>query len=297
MRSIRTDGTLDPISQAAAEGRRTLRRRWIGIVTVLAGCAAHPVPPEAVQDPLPTAEETRQDRPAGQSADDADELARKATDPTASLMALNFVTDHTGSYHGTSVGPDHSTEVQFKPVIPFRAFDFDNILRITMPYQVGGRGEEGQGDTTLFDLAVVHEDWGRWGLGPVMTFASDDLAPDQFVIGPAIGGVYQHSKALNLGLFSQNVFGEQTAISQIQPVVAYQLGDGWSLSAGDLQYTYDWERDRWLNVPLGFQLGKVLQVGKQPMRFSINPQYNLIDDSGLPEWSVSFTMTLLVPGS
>jgi hypothetical protein len=228
----------------------------------------------------------------------ADQLAREATDPTASLMAFNFIGQYTGDYYGPSGGqPSDSFELSFRPVIPFEAFGQSNILRLTMPYQVSGRGDKGIGDVSLFDLIVINENWGRWGVGPVMTFASDDNAPDDFVIGPAIGGVWRYSKTLNLGLFNQNVFGSDTSISQLQPVVAYQLGHGWSLSAGDLQFAYDWEHDRWLSVPLGFQIGKVTRIGSQPVRFAAAPQYNLADDDGLDKWKVQFTFTVLVPGA
>jgi hypothetical protein len=35
----------------------------------------------------------------------------------------------------------------------------------------------------------------------------------------------------------------------------------------------------------------------QPMRFAVNPQYNLRDLERLTEWKVSFTVALLVPAS
>jgi hypothetical protein len=40
----------------------------------------------------------------------------------------------------------------------------------------------------------------------------------------------------------------------------------------------------------------VTRLGKQPVRWAINPQYNLIDDDGFEEWKISFTFALLVPG-
>jgi hypothetical protein len=226
----------------------------------------------------------------------ADELSRQATDPTASLMSFGLIGSYTGDFYGPGTGDDDRTEIKFQPVIPFQAFGTSNILRVSMPYQVSGRGDNGLGAVTIFDLVVINESWGRWGVGPVMSFATDDDAVDDFVFGPAIGGVWQYSKALNLGLFNQNVFGGDTGISQLQPIVAYQLGEGWSLSAGDLQFTYDWEDSRWLSVPIGFQIGKVTKVAGQAMRFAVNPQYNLIDDPGLDKWKVLLTVTLLVPG-
>jgi hypothetical protein len=229
---------------------------------------------------------------AQQSTDD---LSSKATDPTASLMALNFQSLYTGGFHGASNLPNDSWSLQFRPVIPFKAFDRPNILRLTVPYHLSGRGDEGFEPISVFDLVVFNESWGRWGVGPVMSFDTTGDAPDEFVIGPAIGGVWQVNKRLNVGLFTQNVFWSDTALTQIQPVIAYQLGNGWALSAGDAQFSYDWEAGRWLNVPVGFQIGKVTKLGGLPVRFSVNPQYNLKDDPGLPEWQVTFTFTALFP--
>jgi hypothetical protein len=50
-----------------------------------------------------------------------------------------------------------------------------------------------------------------------------------------------------------------------------------------------------VNVPIGFQLGKVTKLGKLPVRFSANPQYNLMDRDGYGKRSVSFTFTMLFP--
>lgn len=225
-----------------------------------------------------------------------EDLSSQASDPTASLMAFNFQGIYTDGFHGPSNGlPDDQLTFQFRPVIPFTVLDQPNILRMTMPYQTGGRGEEGFGSLSIFDLMVFPEAWGRWGIGPVMSIDTTGDAPDDFVLGPAVGGVANLSKRLKVGLFNQNVLWSDTAVSQIQPIVAYQLGDGWSISTGDMQFTYDWEADRWVNVPIGLQLGKVTKLGDLPVRLAVNPQYNLKDDPGLPEWSFTFTFTPLFP--
>ena len=84
-------------------------------------------------------------------------------------------------------------------------------------------------------------------------------------------------------------------ITQGQPIVAYQLGDGWALSAGDLQFTYDWERGGWVSVPIGFQVGVVRPVARQPVRFALDPQWNLRNVTGAPKVQLTFTVTLLAP--
>ena len=95
------------------------------------------------------------------AAGSADDLSSQATDPTASLMAFNFQGLYTGGFHGQSKLPDDSWTLQFRPVIPFKAFDHPNILRLTVPYHLSGRGDEGFEPVSLFDLVVFNESWGR----------------------------------------------------------------------------------------------------------------------------------------
>ncbi|MEQ1892612.1 MAG: hypothetical protein ABL998_08735 [Planctomycetota bacterium] len=211
-------------------------------------------------------------------------------------MSLGLIGTYTGAYHGSAAGlEDDSSALKFQPVIPFRAFGANNILRISLPYNFDGRGQEGLGDVSIFDLVTIDASWGRWAVGPLVTLASDSAAPDPVVAGPAIGGIYQASKTLNLGLFNQSVFGGDTSISQIQPIVAYQLGEGLAISGGDLQFVYDWRDSRWLSLPIGFQIGKVASLWNQPIRVALNPQYNFADDDGLAEWQVTLSVTLLAP--
>jgi hypothetical protein len=248
-----------------------------------------PAPTAAGQAPAPAA---AAQPPA--AAGDADELSRQATDPTASLMSFNFINDFRTSFYGVD---DDGFEFRFQPVVPFRAWKTSNILRLVVPYQTDGPGNEGLKSVSIFDLVVLPQRWGRFGIGPVMNLAeSESAAESKFSIGPALGAVVPISKKLNVGGFTQNLFASGVAITQLQPIVAYQLGSGWALSAGDLQFVYDWELGEWVSLPLGFQIGKVLKVAGQPMRFSLNPQWNLKDIDGANKAKVVFTVTLLAPG-
>jgi len=231
--------------------------------------------------------------PPKSSGGDANELSRQATDPTASLMSFNLISDFQTSYYGLE---DSGYEFRFQPVIPFRAFGASNILRTVIPIQGSGPGDEGLKSVSIFDLVVLPQSWGRFGIGPVMSLAeSSSDAPSKFSIGPAVGAVAPVSKRLNLGAFTQNLFASEVAITQIQPIVAYQLGGGWALSAGDLQFAYDWERDEWVSIPIGFQIGVVRSIGGQPFRLSVNPQWNLKDITGANKSKIVFTLVLLAP--
>jgi hypothetical protein len=92
------------------------------------------------------------------------------------------------------------------------------------------------------------------------------------------------------------VFGESTRLSSLQPIVARVFHGGWSVSAGNAQWTVDWTRPRFLNLPLGVQLAKVSKIGGQPVRLSVNPQYNACNVRGTPHWTINFGFTILAPG-
>jgi hypothetical protein len=253
------------------------------------GGSQPPAPAVGSQAPVPAV--AAQAPPAG--GGDADELSRQATDPTASLMAFNFIGEFTTSYHGLD---DHGFTFKFQPVVPFRAWKTSNILRVVVPYQVSGPGDEGLKSVSIFDLVILPQKWGRLGIGPVMSLSeSASNAESKFAIGPAVGAVVPLSKKLSVGGFTQNLFATGVAITQLQPIVAYQLSHGWALSAGDLQYVYDWNRDEWVSLPIGFQIGKVQRVAGQAMRFSLNPQWNLKDITGAGKAKIVFTVTMLAP--
>lgn len=230
---------------------------------------------------------------ASTAAQTAEELSVEATDPTASLFSLNLIGDITAGYNGSD---ESGFALRFQPVIPFQAWGWNNIMRIQAPYQMSGLGSEGLNEITIFDLVLVEEEWGRWGAGPVIQLAEGASDRDaQFGIGPAFGGIYGVNPDLNVGVFNQNLFGDDLAISSFQPVVAYQLGNGWALSAGDLQIVFDWHDGRFAQVPLGFQIGVVRPILGQPMRFFVNPQWNLVDREGTFDSKILIGMTLIAP--
>jgi hypothetical protein len=226
-------------------------------------------------------------------ADDNSELARKAADPTASLMSFNFRYNIVPSYYGVD---DTGQALQFQPVIPFSAWGTSNILRATITYDTSGPAGSGLADVSIFDLVVFEKSWGRWGIGPVMQLLPDrGEGKDNFAIGPAVGFVISQGK-WTYGLFNQNLFGGDIQISSLQPVLAYQLGQGWAISTGDAQWTVDWDSSELVNLPLGLQLSKVSSIGGQAVKWSLNPEYNARSLDGTPQWTIRAGFSLLVPG-
>lgn len=221
-----------------------------------------------------------------------EDLSQKSNDPSASLMSLKFKTKF------ASVWQDRTGRqtFEFQPVIPVELWGVANIMRLTIPYQLGGTGPEGMEDLEMFDLATFERDVWRFGLGPLVEFAArESKSAAKIAGGPVLAAVVRVGHSLKLGVLNQNVFGDQKQESKLQPIVAYELGAGWSISAGDLQFTYDWYKGYWTDVPLGLQLGAVYPLASQQVHWSISTQYNLRRIHDATRFQVTLALAFIAP--
>ncbi|MBK6427001.1 MAG: hypothetical protein IPF82_12625 [Blastocatellia bacterium] len=235
--------------------------------------------------------------PAGSGAAPAPEagkgdLAQQATDPTAALLSHTIKTTYSPSHWGID---DDANVVTFQSVIPFKAWGKVNLLRVNVPYTSTGPTSAGVGDVTVVDLMIFKKKAGTIGVGPLVNFRRNrNSDADTFEAGPAF--VFIGTKGrLQFGIFNQNFFSTTTATSSLQPILAYQLGQGWSVSIGDQQILVDWKQPAFVSIPASVQFGKVTTLGGQPVRFFVNPQYNAKNTPGTTKWSVTFGFTILVP--
>lgn len=230
-------------------------------------------------------------------------LDQAANDPTASLMNVQIQNIYTGDYH--NLDDESGNTILLRSAVPFRTGPLNHIARGTLPIVTDSpSGESGLGDLVLFDLLVFDEKWGRWGVGPVALFPTateDELGAEKWAIGPAAGFVALAPKLL-WGVFNQNLFTvagdddrEDVTVSILQPIVSYSLPDQWSIGTSEMNVTYDWERDDWINLPLGVKLAKLVKLGGLPVQFSGAYEYNFQDDYVAPEWTVNLTAKFLFP--
>lgn len=224
-------------------------------------------------------------------------LASEVIDPTASLLNVYLLYEWTLDHYDPE-GPEppegDSHTLTFRPVIPFPAWGALNILRLSVPYELSTTDGDGLGSTQLLDLVVVEQSWGRWGAGAVVNLAPAESAEGPFQLGPALGIVGTLGE-WTLGLLNQNLLGEHAQLSLLQPILGYEILPSLSVSIGELELTWDWEAGKLEALPIGVQLNVVAPVLKQPVRLSVNPQLNLIDEPGVERWSVIFGFALLVP--
>jgi len=232
---------------------------------------------------------------AGQS------LEQAASDPTASLMSLQFSDWYSFNYHEVS---EEDNTLVFRSAIPFAIGEQKHILRLTVPFITDHPAlDNGLSDTTLFDLLVFERNWGRFGFGAVglLPTGGSSRGAEQWGLGPAVGFVARQEGYL-FGLFNQNVFtvaGEDERsdidISSFQPIFNYKLGSGWSMSFSEMQITYDWENSRWSNLPLGAGINKLHRFGKLPVQFNLQYEHNFADNEAAPSDIVRCTVKVLLP--
>jgi hypothetical protein len=224
--------------------------------------------------------------------DGADEpLIERIVDPTAWLMEMRLRQQWTWPE-----GDDPDLQVlQFRPTIPFVAWNQVNLLRVSVPYNIAGEDAPGLGDVQMFDLVVFTESWGRWGIGPsVRLIPTADGEGSTFLAGPA-GGAVSKTQRWTFGFLIQNFLGDQESQSRIQPILAYKLTDQWAVNIGESEFRYRWDESRWTQVPLGIQLNNISEIWGQKVQFFVNPQYNFVRDSNTSGWTLYVGLVLLVP--
>ena len=230
------------------------------------------------------------------------DLSQAANDPTASLMALQFSDWHTTQFHNLPDETDNT--VVFRPVIPFSVGGYDHIFRATIPVITDNPVlKPGLSDTTIFDLVVFSESWGRWGVGAVGLFPSggSEFGAEKWGVGPAVGFTARSGKLL-WGAFNQNIFtiaGNEEKpdlnVSLIQPILNLSLGDGWSVGFSEMSFAYNWDEDRFTSLPLGLNVSKMVKFGNQPVQFSAQYEHNYFDEGFGPSDTVRGTIKFLFP--
>lgn len=229
------------------------------------------------------------------------DLGTAANDPTASVTAFQLQDFYTYRYHNLS--REEGNRLQFRAAIPFTLGGMDHIFRVTLPYVTDAPGgADGWSDTTLFDLVTFDSSWGRFGLGGValLPTGEGDLSAEQWGLGPAAGFVANQPWGI-WGLFNQNVFtvaGDDEArdvnISILQPIVNYNLGNGWSTGASDMSITYDWEQEDWVSLPLGVAVNKLVTLGGLPVQFTTSYEHNFYDEGVSASDTLNITAKLLL---
>jgi hypothetical protein len=249
--------------------------------------------------------------PAWASDDQAAELAKKLSNPVASLISVPFQYNY-DKYGGANDGASKNTLV-IQPVIPFSLNkDWSLITRTIVPlidqrsFPAAALNESGLGDITesLFFSPKSPTAGGLiWGAGPVFllpTATQDVLGTKKWGMGPT-GVVLKQSGPWSVGILANHIWSvagddsrSYVCATYLQPFISYTTKTYTTIGV-NTESTYDWNSNKW-QVPLNFQVGQLLKIGPQILQLVAGARYwAAAPDNGPEGWGLRLQLTLLFP--
>jgi hypothetical protein len=242
----------------------------------------------------------------------ASELNRKLTNPVSSIWSIS------NQFNNFELNNGHwNNNWNFQPVLPVSLTkDLNLISRPVMPFYnivphetAPGQFERdaGLGDLTLLEL-LSPANSGNWvlGAGPTAIFptaTSHFTGQGKWQLGPSVVVGYL-TRQFFIGVFPQqwwSIGGEHgrpdTNQMNLQPIVTIFFGEGWSIGySGNI--LADWtapSEDVW-TVPVGLGLGKVVKLGRLPVKIQLAVQYMPVHPRIFgQEWNVQVSVTPVIP--
>lgn len=244
------------------------------------------------------------------SGDDAAALAKKLSNPVASLISVPFQENFDFGIGLTDDGNKSTLNIQ--PVVPISISKSANlIVRTIVPviWQTNLFGNNisqfGLGDTTQsFFYSPKKPTTGGiiWGAGPVFyypTGTNQYTTSKKWGAGPTIV-VLKQSGPTTVGLLANHIWSvagsnDRPDISStyLQPFVSYTTKRATSFTL-NTESTYNWETKQW-TVPINLMVGQLVRIGKQPVSFTLGGRYYVVSPEFGPDWGVRFVTTFLFP--
>jgi hypothetical protein len=243
--------------------------------------------------------------------DSATDLAKKTQNPVADLISLPF---QWNSYFET--GPKGKTQnvLLIQPVIPMSLNDTWNFINRPIiplieqpPFMDGQSRNHGLGNIQFQGFFSPKEPVNDWilGFGPYLEFPTNSgpdgrFGSDNWSAGPAFVALQMKGPWVYGGLLTQlwTYYGNdpEVNLSSFQPIVNYNLKDGWYLNYSPV-ITYNWSADSseaW-TVPVGGGIGKVFHIGKQPINAKVAAFHNIESPRNGADWQLQVQVQFLFP--
>ncbi len=229
-------------------------------------------------------------------------LAKQVVNPISWLISVPFQANEDFGY-----GPSHNGykfTLNIQPIIPISiGKDWNLILRTIVPVV---SQHSGTLQSFFFSPKIAGPFGLIWGIGPALLYPTAThpfLGTGTLSIGPTIVVLKQTGPwtagALMNQLWSVLIEEDRKSVNQmfLQPFIAYTMNTHTNFILSS-ESTGNWNANsingKW-TVPLIFQVGQILKVGKQAINLQIGGKFYADSPRYGPDWGVRFTLTLLYP--
>ncbi|NJN40532.1 MAG: transporter [Gammaproteobacteria bacterium] len=238
-----------------------------------------------------------------QEASNADELAKKLSNPVAALISVPIQYNYDETFGDD--GYRHTVNVQ--PVIPVSiSEDWNLISRTILPILsqddvIPGTDQSGFGDivqSIFFSPKAPTSSGIIWGVGPaaILPSGSSEFSADTWALGPT-AVVLKQTGPWTVGALAnhlEDVSGDaEISATFVQPFLSYALGRGRTVTL-NTESTYNWEAEQW-TVPVNLTYSKVTRIGSQLVSIGGGVRGYLESPTGGPDWGLRLVFTLLYP--
>jgi len=240
-----------------------------------------------------------------------EELAKKLSNPIASLISVPLQFNYDGKIGPTESGNRYYVNIQ--PVIPISLGpDWNLISRTILPVVTqsdifpGAGDETGTGNITQsFFFSPKHPGPSGiiWGVGPVIYVptASDNLLGINTWGGGITGVALKQFEGWTVGVLANHIWSNtddplksDLRNTFLQPFLSYTTHDAWTYSI-NLESNYDWITHQW-SVPTNVTVAKLLKFGDQPVQIGGGLRYWLTSPGTGPHgFGARFFITFLFP--
>jgi hypothetical protein len=291
---------------------RTAKVMFLMVACVIlcgSAIAADPAPVD-LESPTPHLTAGVPAKPAAKG--NATDLAKQTQNPVADLISLPL---QNNTYFET--GPDGRTQnvLLVQPVIPFHLNDDWNFIArpvipiINQPAMTDDQNRNGGlGNIQFEGFFSPKKPVGDWilGFGPYLEFPTNSnpdgqFGTDNWSAGPAFLALQMKGHwvygALVTHLWSYAGPDPEKNLTGIQPILNYNLKDGWYLNSApqiNANWAADSHSDTW-TIPVGGAVGKVFHIGKQPINTRVGAYYNVEKPDSGSDWQFQVQVQFLFP--